>query len=84
MRIDMTIHGYDDVGPHSQTCRPITLGILHMRGAQTTKATNMLYNLSVAGCVEHKTLTLSLPAEFKCVGKEKHETEIMRLKIEWR
>ena len=48
---------------------PYTLGILHMRGAQTTKATNMLYNLSVAGCVEYKTLTLSWPAEFKCVGK---------------
>jgi hypothetical protein len=57
--------------------------ILHMRGAQTTKATDMLCNLSVAGCVEYKTLTLSWPAEFKCVWKEKHETEIMRLRIEW-
>ena len=37
----------------------------------------------MSGCQEHKTLILSLPAEFKCAGREKHETEIRWLEIEW-
>ena len=54
-----------------------------MRGAQTTEATNTLWNLSVAGCREHKTLILSSPAELKCAGREKHETEMRWLESEW-
>ena len=50
---------------HSQTSRPITLWVLHMRGAQTTEVTNTLWSLSVAGCQEYKTFIISLPAEFQ-------------------
>ena len=32
---------------------------------------------------ENKTHKLSLPAEFKCAGREKHEAEIRWLEIEW-